>query len=226
MAEPVKYKFDTAFDGGAKSRFDEELDRVRLDADRIKTEAYQTGLEEGRRQALSEIEAATKDALGELEQATRALFSQRNQLESTLKQEMVQLAYAISSKLAPALIRTHPMAEIEAFIEDCLATMQKEPRLVVRVCEDLVDSINERIENLKAATGFPGDIVLIGEETMGMQDCKVEWPDGGSDRNHATIVRQIEDAVQRFVMPDEVEALNAAKAPDDTETTTQDTTEG
>ncbi|WP_417458296.1 hypothetical protein [Kordiimonas sp.] len=223
MAEPVKYRFDTAFDGGAKSRFDEELDRVRADADRIKSDAYASGLEEGRRQALSEIEAATKETLGQLEQATRALFSQRQQLESTLKQEMVQLAYAISSKLAPALIRTHPMAEIEALIEDCLATMQKEPRLVVRVCEELVDSVNERLEDLKAATGFPGDIVLIGEETMGMQDCKVEWPDGGSERNHAATVRQIEDAVQRFVMPDDVEAPKAQKI---TETTTQDTAEG
>ena len=204
MAEPIKYRFDLAFDGGAKSRFDEELDRVRADADRIQSEAYSQGLEEGRRQALAEIEAATKETLGQVEEAAHALFSQRSQLEGTLKQEMVQLAYAISAKLAPALIRAHPMAEIEALIEDCLSTMHAEPRLLVRVSEQLVDSVNERLEDLKASTGFPGDIVLIGEQTMGDLDCRVEWPDGGTERRHDAIVGLIEQAVQRFVMPDDL----------------------
>lgn len=206
MAEPVKYRFDQAFDGGAKSRFDEELDRVRADAERIRNDAYNQGLEEGRRQALSEIENATKTLLGEIEQAAHGLFSQRAQLEASLKQEMVQLAYAISSKLAPALLRAHPMAEVEALIEDCLATMIKEPRLVVRVAEPLVDAVNERLEDMKQATGFPGDIVLVGEPSFGMQDCRVEWPDGGTERRHEMTVAQIENAVQRFVMPEDVPA--------------------
>ena len=206
MAEPVKFKFDQAFDGGAKSRFDEEIERVRADTDRIRDEAYTQGVEDGRRQALGEVENATKDLLAQIEQAAHGLFSQRAQLEASLKQEMVQLAYAISSKLAPALLRSHPLAEVEALIEDCLATMNKEPRLVVRVAEPLVDPVNERIEDMKQATGFPGDIVLVGEPSFGEQDCRVEWPDGGTERRHDNTVAQIENAVQRFVMPEDVSA--------------------
>ncbi len=200
MAEPVKYRFDQAFDGGAKSRFDEELDRLRADAETIKSEAYAHGFDEGRNQALRDIEAATKETLSQIAQGAHALFSQKAQLESGIKQEMVQLAYAIASKLSPALIRAHPLAEIEALIEDCLATAQKEPRLVVRVSEALLDPVNERLEDLKASTGFPGDIVLIGEPGLGPQDCRVEWPDGGTERKHDTIMREVETAVQRFVM--------------------------
>lgn len=206
MAEPVKYKFDQAFDGGAKSRFDEELDRLRHDAETMKTDAYTQGVEDGKLQALQGIEAQTKDALGQVAQAAHALFSQRAQLETGLKQEMVQLAYAIASKLAPALIRQHPMSEIEALIEDCLATAATEPRLVIRVNEQLLDPINERIEDLKAATGFPGDVVLIAEGTLGPLDCRVEWPDGGSDRKYELIRSEIEAAVQRFVMSDTPQA--------------------
>jgi len=200
MAEPVKYRFDQAFDGGAKSRFDEELERLRADAETIKSEAYAQGFEEGRNQALQDIEAATKETLSQIAQGAHALFSQKAQLESGIKQEMVQLAYAIASKLSPALLRAHPLAEIEALIEDCLATAQKEPRLVVRVSEALLDPVNERLEDLKASTGFPGDIVLIGEPGLGPQDCRVEWPDGGTERKHDTIMREVETAVQRFVM--------------------------
>lgn len=202
MAEPVKYQFDQAFDGGAKSRFDEELDRLREDAEQIKSDAFSQGVEEGRRQALSEIEAATAETLNQLAQAAHGLFSQRHQLETEIKQDMVQLAYTISSKLSPALLRSHPMAEIEALIEDCMATAQREPRLVVRISEALLDPVNDRIEDLKAATGFPGDIVLVGEPSLGPQDCRIEWPDGGTERKHDSIYREIEMAVQRFVMPD------------------------
>lgn len=227
MAEPVKYQFDQAFDGGAKSRFDEELDRLREDTEKVKTESYTHGVEEGRKQALGEIEAATLEALNQLSQVAHALFSQRAQLETDLKQEMVQLAYAISSKLAPALIRKYPMAEIEALIEDCLMTAQKEPRLVVRVSEALLDSINERLEDLKAATGFPGDIVLIGEPSLGPQDCRVEWPDGGTDRKHDAVQHEIENAVQRFVMNDaEKPKVQTAHLPEEQEEQIENATQG
>ncbi|WP_262690911.1 FliH/SctL family protein [Kordiimonas aestuarii] len=217
MAEPVKYRFDQAFDGGAKSRYDEDLERVRAEAERMQSDAYSQGVEEGRKQALGEIENATKGLLAQIEQAAHGLFSQRAQLESSLKQEMVQLAYAIASKLAPALLRSHPMAEIEALIEDCMATMVKEPRLVVRVSEPLVDPVNDRLEDLKAATSFPGDIVLVGEPSFGPQDCRVEWPDGGTERKHDVTISQIESAVQRFVMPEDVPAPAAAQASESDE---------
>jgi len=224
MAEPVKYRFDQAFDGGAKSRFDEELDRLRADTEQIKSEAYAHGFEEGRKQALNDVEAATQETLSQVAQAAHALFSQKSQLETGIKQEMVQLAYAIASKLSPALIRAHPMAEIEALIEDCLATANKEPRLVVRVSEALLDPINERLEDLKASTGFPGDIVLIGEPALGPQDCRVEWPDGGTERKHDTIMREVETAVQRFVMSGTDKGAQSATA-EETNSETEQATE-
>jgi len=200
MAEPVKYTFDQAFDGGAKSRYDLELERIQREGETAKVSAHSQGLEEGRQQALKEIEAQTLETLSQVAQSAHALFSQQAQLEAGLKQDMVQLAYSIASKLAPSLIRQHPMAEIESLIEDCLATANREPHLVVRVSETVAEAVNERLENMKASTNFPGDIVLIGETGYGSQDCRVEWPDGGTERRYTDIQKEIENAVQRFVM--------------------------
>ncbi len=205
MAGPVKYTFDQAFDGGAKNRYDVELEQIRVEAEQAKTVSLHQGIEQGRQQALDEIEEATRNTMNQMAQATHALFSQRNQLESNLKSEMVQLAYAIASKLSSSLVRSYPMAEVEAMIEDCMTIAHREPRLLVRVSEDMLDPINDRLEDMKASTGFPGDIVLIGEPELSPQDCKVEWPDGGSERKLSDIQKQIEDAVQRFVMSDGVE---------------------
>ncbi|UTW58084.1 hypothetical protein KFE96_14840 [Kordiimonas sp. SCSIO 12603] len=200
MADPIKFTFDQAFDGGAKSRYDLEIERLEQENQAAQASALTQGQEQGRQQALTEIEAATQEAMSQVAQAAHALFSQQAQLEASLKQQMVQLAYAIASKLSPALIRNQPLAEIEALIEDCLATANKEPRLIVRVSETLSEAISERLEDMKTKTNFPGDIVLIGEQSFGPQDCRVEWPDGGTERRFVDIQREIEDAVQRFVM--------------------------
>jgi len=216
MAEPVKFTFDQAFDGGAKSRYDLELERLVEDNKQAQTSAHSQGFEEGRQQALNEIEAATKDALEHMAQAAHALFSQQRELEANLKLEMVQLSYTIASKLAPAMIRTKPLTEIEALIEDCMVTAHKEPRLVVRVDDAVADAVSDRIEDMKASTNFPGDIVLIGESGMGPQDCRVEWPDGGSDRRHEETLKEIENAVQRFVMSGTDKSSKHNKAHDET----------
>jgi len=135
-------------------------------------------------------------------------------LEAGIKQQTVQLAYAIAAKLAPALMRQHPLEELTALIEDCMATAHKEPHLVVRVADSLSDTINDKLQDMKVATNFPGDIVIIGEQSFGAQDCRVEWPDGGTERRYGDIQKEIEAAVQRFVMSG---SDGAGKEPAETE---------
>ncbi len=217
MTSPIKYTFDQAFDGGAKTRHDLEIEQLVKDAEDRRQQSYAQGVEDGRAQALQEIEAATKDAVLQLGQSAQSLFDQREALESGLKQEMVHLAYAIASKLSSALIRTKPTAEVQALIEDCLATVSREPRLVVRVSENISEAITEQLDAMKSATSFAGDIVLIGEPQMGDQDCRVEWPDGGSERKQDMVKHQIEDAVQRFVLTELEDHMGAASSdPGDT----------
>jgi len=224
MTAPVKYTFDQAFDGGAKSRYDLEIERVQEEGEEAKSVAHKQGLEEGREQVLHEIEASTQEALNQIAQAAHALFSQQAQLEAALKQQMVQLAYAIAAKLSPALMRLHPLDEITALIEDCMATAHKEPRLVVRVADSLADAINDRLLDMKAATNFPGDIVIISEQSFGAHDCRVEWPDGGTERRYVDIQKEIEAAVQRFVMSGTDDADDADKEPAETTDTADEAT--
>ena len=67
---------------------------------------------------------------------------------------------------------------------------------------------------MKNATSFAGDIVLLGEPNMGDLDCRVEWPDGGSERKQAAVQHQIEDAVQRFVLSELEDAAAAQNEPE------------
>ena len=213
MAEPVKFTFDRAFDGGAKSRFDEEIDALRQEMDSVRKQSYEEGLATGHAEAMAGIEKATQEILTQVTQGTHALFSQHAQLEERLKAEMVQLSYAIASKLAPTLIRNQPMVEIEKLISDCLSMARKEPRIVVRVSPDLMDTVADHIDALKTASAFAGDVVLIDDTSLGFQDCKVEWPDGGLERRFTDIQSEVQDAVQRYVMAQNTTALQQQETP-------------
>lgn len=52
MTSPVKYTFDQAFDGGAKSRYDLEIERLVQEGDEKREQAYSQGVADGKAQAL------------------------------------------------------------------------------------------------------------------------------------------------------------------------------
>ncbi len=216
MTEPVKYTFDQAFDGGEKSRFDDEVVKLRAEMEELKQRAYTQGVEAGKNQTLSEIEAATLNTLSGLSGNIQSLYDQRNQTEADMKHDMVQLAYTIASKLAPALIEREPLHELETLIMDCMQTVHHEPRLVLRVSEQLLDSISARVETLKEMSNFTGDVVVVAENSLGLQDCTLEWAQGGTKKRYGEIQKQVENLVQKYVMslsisPKTSEAVNESK---------------
>ena len=129
----------------------------------------------------------------------RQLFDARRTLEQAFEAETAVLAHTIASKLSPALMAAHPLTEIEALVRECLDACRREPRLVVRVSEALLDPLGERIERVKAGTSFTGEIVLLSDPGLGPQDCRVEWPDGGAERDMTALERTIGEVVERYV---------------------------
>jgi flagellar assembly protein FliH len=47
------------------------------------------------------------------------------------------------------------------------------------------------------AAGFDGKLVLLGDDEMALTDCRVDWPDGGTERNLDRLWRDIDDAIAR-----------------------------
>ncbi len=219
---PVKkFAFETAF--GDEAQAQEEARRAALER-RIaeaREEGRKQGFAAGRRQALEEIEATIAATLARIEAGCRELFAERQVLEQAFETETAVLAHAIASRLAPALMAAHPLAEIETLVRECLDACRREPRLVVRVSEALLDPLGERIEHLKAGTSFTGEIVLLSDPGLGPHDCRVEWPDGGAERDMAALERAIGEAVERYVSttPEQDESpVKAVSSADSAET--------
>lgn len=207
---PVKFQFNSSFGEEEKRAEEEQIAKLQARIDQARQEGRTAGLEEGRKRTLEEIEAQTARSLDQIAAQAKQLFQQHHDLQSELQSEAAELAYGIASKLAPALIERTPMAEIEALVSECMETCQKEPRLVVRVADDLADSLAGKVEHMKLANGFTGDVIILGDPTLSGTDCRVEWPDGGAERSVNQVHEVVGDAVQRYLAAD-----NSDDAPAD-----------
>ena len=211
MAQPVKFKFDTVFASVAgKSGWSETFSNHDLEAAR--EEGWRAGVQEGAAREQETIEhqkAAALDTIGE--HLSGIAQSQAAVLEHTIK-HATELALAIARKIAPEAIRRQPTGEIEAMIREFLPELAAEPRVVIRVADAVLDEITDRIDGLAKGCGFDGNVVLLAEPSLGAGDCRIEWADGGAERDLGAVWHEIETGLEKLLNPT-AEADSGPPAP-------------
>jgi flagellar assembly protein FliH len=206
MATPRKYLFDQSFDhtnGPVAVRFhrnptEPTFTRTELEA------ACAKAREEGHQAALSEAAAAIE---GQLAQAAEALVSGLAALAVREDEHMreaearaIEFLRMVAAKAVPALARKEPLADLEVMVVDCLREAADEPRIVLRVAPDLFEPMRRRLDAIAQGHGFAGKFVLLVDESIGPADGRLEWADGGAERNVARVARDIDAALARALL--------------------------
>jgi flagellar assembly protein FliH len=166
--------------------------------DVARRQGEEAGAARGRTEAVAAFDKQVAGALSTIAQQTAAI-AKSVAAEAAAAGKSVELALAIVRKLHPALVECQGLAEIEAVLGQCLESLKQEPRLVAYVHSARLDALQERREQLSASKGFEGRVVLIGDDEMGQSDCRVEWADGGVEREAGRIWRSIEEVLTRYV---------------------------
>jgi len=166
--------------------------------DVARRQGEEAGAARGRNEAVAAFDKQVVATLGTIAQQTAAI-AKGIAAEAQAAGKSVDLALAIVRKLHPALVERQGMAEIEAVLNQCLESLKQEPRLVAYVHSARLDALQERLAQLSASSGFEGRVVLIGDDEMGQSDCRVEWADGGVEREAGRIWRAIEETLTRYV---------------------------
>lgn len=187
----VKFTFEDDFttDGPQNKRLKSgEIDQMRQ-------EAYN----EGKRDAGEGIEKQCEFLLDSLVRSLETLTANHEEQVALMHKETAKLAHAITAKLAPALVSNTPLAEIELLVDQCLKNSPLEPRLVIRVDENMLPHLEMKIEQMKEKAGYSGQVVLIAEEVSHIGDCRVEWADGGAERDFDGLMKTIDRTIQLFL---------------------------
>ena len=203
MTQAQKYQFDVEFDAsGQILRSPTEINAFSHDeVEQIKAQAF----EEGRESEIAHAANITSDALTQIAQTTTAFTDQLNTQALMNKKAAFDLALSAAKKIAGSALEAFPSSEIEATIEECLAEMPDTSRMVVSVAEDLRETIASKVEAIAEQQNFDGRIRVVGSNEMAPNECKVEWGDGGLERQTKHIEDRIAEIVSRRLISEAAE---------------------
>lgn len=197
MAEPTpvrKFLFDRSFDDGLGAGEAEKPKPVftleQMEATR--QEAYASGFAAGQKATQDEQQQAFALFFARLEQQLGLLVKAGMEVWQAQLRHLEQTALAIVRKLMPEYAASYGLGEIQAIVAQVVAEMAHEPRLVVRVSEAQFDAVNARLKDVTDRQAYAGKVVLLGEAGFSPGDCRVEWADGGIERNQEILWQEIE----------------------------------
>jgi flagellar assembly protein FliH len=199
-ATPAKFLFENDFTpGGGEKKPLMTLDDHAAKLKAAEAAAFARGVAQGAAEARAEAEQRSLAVIERIAAAMGALDQQIEAVEAKFETEAVEVAVAVARKLAPELVSQEPFAEIAALAIGCFRNLVKCPHVVVRVNDALHETAREKLDEIVRRCSPDTKLVLLAEPEIAPGDCRIEWADGGIDRDSAAVAAAIDEAVSRYI---------------------------
>lgn len=171
-----------------------ETDLVAADA-----KGFARGREEGLEAAQNSIENTLTQNLAIISEQLTAMSARHTEAWDACQRHALALAVSITRKLAPDLANDSAPTVIEQRIADALPRLLNEPRVVIRVPDQILDALQTRIDEIAAAAGFAGQCILLSDNGLTGPDCHIEWADGGVEFDSRRLWQEIDAEVEAYL---------------------------
>ncbi len=202
------------------------------DLAQAREEAHAAGRLAGLEESGAGVEAHATKALERIADDLAKLFERQRAAADDSRRGAVAVAATIAAKMFPALNRRGGLDEIADLVADTLDRLRDEPRVVVRVAPEQRAPLEARIAEMARNAGFEGKVTLLDAPDVPAGDCRLEWTDGGAERDSDTLWSDIDAIVERHLaeggtrddpLPERsIRGTNAAATPDATTEPTGD----
>jgi flagellar assembly protein FliH len=212
MIEAVKFHFNTEFEDPAEAERRlrrgpkvDPADEPRYSENQvaeIREDAVAEGVQEGVRQAREEGEFIASHALTAIGNEMARLGRVHDTVVRDMHAEAVTLALIIARKLAGECLARLPELEVEALIRQLLGELgelTQAPQVKVSVPSAISGLIESRISALRTESGFEGEIVVVADATLSSADCRVQWIEGGGERDTVSIETEVVACIHRYL---------------------------
>jgi flagellar assembly protein FliH len=198
-AAPAKFLFENDFTPGGDSKPLMALDEHAARLKEAEAAAFARGFEQGANETRADAEKQSAATFERIAAAIGVLDKQIEAVEAKFETEAVEVAVAVAKKLAPELVSQEPFAEIAALAIGCFRNLVKCPHVVVRVNDTLHETARDKLDEIARRCSPDTRLVVLAEPEIAPGDCRIEWADGGIDRDRAAIAAAIDEAVARYV---------------------------
>jgi flagellar assembly protein FliH len=193
-----KFMFECSFDDATVVHRAPERKAILMKPDQLdslKNEAYSEGFAAGKKAGKEEQIAQQTSVLSRIDQNVGELIKNIAAIAQEQEGHTRRLALTIAKKILPAFTLQNGLQEIETLVNETLRDMVREPRIVARVHEAEFGVLNEKIQALATQRAFAGKVVIIADPNVASGDCRIEWTDGGVERNMSATANAIEQTL-------------------------------
>jgi flagellar assembly protein FliH len=193
-----KFMFERSFDDATIVHRAAERKPVLMkpeQIDALKKEFYDSGYGAGQKAGKDEQAAQLAALIATLDCHITALIENIGALATEQDVQTRKLVLAIARKLMPDFAARNGLQEIEALLGETIREMAREPRLVVRIHESQFDAVNERVQAIAVQRAYSGKVIVLADNDVASGDCRVEWADGGIERNTQSTMNAIEQTI-------------------------------
>jgi flagellar assembly protein FliH len=167
----------------------------------VRDSAFEEGRGAGLAEAAEAHDRMIATALTSLSTQMDGVFRQQEEANDTNARNAVRVAMAVLKKMLPGACEKHAFDEVARVVEEVVGHILDEPRIIVRVADLLVEPVRERLEAVAERQGFEGRVVVQADARLQPGDARVEWTDGGAERDQARLWVEIEAIVERSLLP-------------------------
>jgi len=162
--------------------------------------AYERGHAVGRQtgefDAMERIERRLADTIERLTHVLQDSGDAQARARATIERQAADMSMLALRKLFPVLLTRAEAKELEAVFTEAFAQAIEEPRILVRASPAMIDTLGERLRTLAVQAGFEGKLSLLGDQRLAETDCRVEWSEGGVERDPQRSLKAIEAAIE------------------------------
>jgi flagellar assembly protein FliH len=205
-----KFFFDTSFDAeiADEAMADNGPNEPTYTASEHKAavrRASDEGFARGKREGLEEVRGSTEDlaarALSHIAERLAEIERKTAEARQSDMQVAVDVSATIVHKIVPEISQRFALEEVEGLVRRCMEELFDEPRIVIRLPLDLLEPLQQRLEPLSSHSGFTGTVTLFADEALKGADCRIEWADGGAERDTKRLWREIDSHIERALVP-------------------------
>jgi flagellar assembly protein FliH len=160
-------------------------------------EGFAAGKQDGIREAADSMERQVAETLGEISGRLPDLFAAQRTAAEALQHDGMAVIRALARKALPRLAESNGLGEIEHLAALVLDRLRTEPRVVFTVNNCLADPVREKLAATARTKGYAGSIDVIGDAGITPGDCRIEWSQGGAERQAAAILDQMDTIIAR-----------------------------
>ena len=157
---------------------------------------------EGYERAKAECEAGIQKQLVIAVEALGATMKNvavaNEQVIADIKKSSLDLVLAVCQKAFPAIATRYSFIEVVKTLSDAIDIIKGEERVVIHVSPVLAAKVKEKVDKLKADMNISCDFVVLSDNNVRINDCKICFDSGNIEKNTDEVMSRIDDIIKSY----------------------------